>query len=193
MHTHPLLPFLANPSSFTPDTGRDLALDTFIKGVSSEIMSERQRNIFSNLRDEEKEALRDLRDNDKITTKPADKGGLSSLWTPPIILESALGNSTIQLIIEHFPLTLLIASIKNIQEAIDKGIEDQGISSETGKALLVPHPTSEGSSGRFYILPKEGNPGRSIIGGNGCPIEIISQFFSPDPPHGSFQQAQKPQ
>ena len=39
----------------------------------------------------------------------------------------------------------------------------------------MPHPTPE----RFYILPKvhkEGNPGRPIIGGNGCPTEIISQF-----------------
>ncbi|KAK3756747.1 hypothetical protein RRG08_018469 [Elysia crispata] len=64
---------------------------------------------------------------------------------------------------------------KKIQEAIDKGIEEKEISSEIGKALLVPHPTP----GRFYILPKvhkEGNPGRPIIGGNGCPTEIISQF-----------------
>ncbi|KAK3734107.1 hypothetical protein RRG08_000022 [Elysia crispata] len=59
--------FLRKPSSFTPDSGRDLALDTFIKGVSSEFMLERQRNIFSNLRNEEKEALRELIDNDKIT------------------------------------------------------------------------------------------------------------------------------
>ena len=64
---------------------------------------------------------------------------------------------------------------KKIQEAVDKGIEEKEISSEIGKALLVPHPTP----GKFYILPKvhkEGNPGRLIIGGNGCPTEIISQF-----------------
>ena len=45
----------------------------------------------------------------------------------------------------------------------------------TGKALFVPHPTP----GRFYILRKihkEENPERPIIGGNGCPTEITSQF-----------------
>ena len=84
--------------------------------MTSEILSERQRNIFSNLRQEEKEALRELRDNDKIIIYLLTKVGLSWLWTPPTILESALGNWTIQLIIGYFPLSLPIVSIKRLKK-----------------------------------------------------------------------------
>ena len=138
-------------------------------------MLERQRNIFSNLRNEEKEALRELRDNDKITVKPADKGGAVVVMdTTDYIGECTrqLDNTTYYRILTSDPTN---SYNKKIQEAIDKGIEEKEISSEIGKALLVPHPTP----GRFYTLPKvhkEGNPGRPIIGGNGCPTEIISQF-----------------
>ena len=135
-------------------------------------MLERQRNIFSNLRNKEKEALRELRDNDKITIKPADKGGAL------VVMDTTdfIGECTRQYYL-YRTLTSDPTNIynKKIQEAIDKGIEEKEISSEIGKALLVPHPTP----GRFYILPKvhkEGNPERPIIGGNGCPTEIISQF-----------------
>ena len=74
-------------------------------------MSERQRNIFSNLCYEEKEALQQLLDNDKITIKPADKGG-ADVAISLTILESALNNSTIHLTIGYLLLTLPIASIK---------------------------------------------------------------------------------
>ena len=164
---------LRKPSSFTPDTGRDLASGPFIKGVSSEIMLESQRNIFCNLRKEEKEGLRELRNNEQI--KPADKGGaVVVMETTDCIGECTrqLDNTTYYRIFTSDPTN---SFNKKNQEAIDKGIEEKEISSEIGKALLVPHPTP----GRFYILLKiykEGNPGRPIIGGDGCPAEIISQF-----------------
>ena len=143
--------------------------------MSSEIILERQKNIFSYLRNEEKEALRELRDNEKITIKPADKGGAVVVMdTTDYIGECTrqLDNTTYYRILTSDPTN---SCNKKIQEAIDKGIEEKEISSEIGKALLVPHPTP----GRFYIPPnihKEGNPERPIIGGNGCPTKIISQF-----------------
>ncbi|KAK3727020.1 hypothetical protein RRG08_039914 [Elysia crispata] len=124
----------------------------------------------------EKEALRELRDNDKITIKPADKGGAVVVMdTTDYIGECTrqLDNTTYYRILTSDPTNS--GNNKKIQDAVDKGIEEKEISSEIGKALLVPHPTP----GKFYILPKvhkEGNPGRLIIGGNGCPTEIISQF-----------------
>ncbi|KAK3783108.1 hypothetical protein RRG08_040848 [Elysia crispata] len=136
-------------------------------------MLESQRNIFCNLRKEEKEGLRELRNNEQI--KPADKGGaVVVMETTDCIGECTrqLDNTTYYRIFTSDPTN---SFNKKNQEAIDKGIEEKEISSEIGKALLVPHPTP----GRFYILLKiykEGNPGRPIIGGDGCPAEIISQF-----------------
>ncbi|KAK3788428.1 hypothetical protein RRG08_005383 [Elysia crispata] len=121
-------------------------------------------------------ALRELRDNDKITIKPADKGGaVVIMGTTDYIGECTrqLDNTTYYRILTSDPTNS--GNNKKIQEAVDKGIEEKEISSEINKALLVPHPTL----GRFYIPPKihkEGNPGRLIIGSNGCSKEIISQF-----------------
>ena len=140
-------------------------------------MLERQRNIFSNHRNKEKEALRELRDNDKITIKPADKGGAV------VVMDStdSIGECTRQLNNTTFyrilTSDLTISYNKKIQEAVDKGIEEKEISSEIDKALVVPHPTP----GKFYILPKvhkEGNPGRLIIGGNGCPKNLYLNMWT---------------
>ncbi|WP_395167756.1 hypothetical protein [Francisella salimarina] len=138
-------------------------------------MLESQRNIFCNLRKEEKEGLRELRNNEQI--KPADKGGaVVVMETTDCIGECTrqLDNTTYYRIFTSDPTN---SFNKKNQEAIDKGIEEKEISSEIGKALLVPHPTP----GRFYILLKiykERNPGRPIIGGDGCPQRLYLNLWT---------------
>ncbi|GFR79239.1 low-density lipoprotein receptor-related protein [Elysia marginata] len=62
-------------SNFTPFSGRDSNLDTYIDIISKEIMTSKPRKTFPNLRNGEKQALNDLKKNKNITIKPADKGG----------------------------------------------------------------------------------------------------------------------
>ncbi|GFR58486.1 hypothetical protein ElyMa_000031600 [Elysia marginata] len=75
-HSRTTLPdFLRKPSPFTPDSGRDIALDTYIKAVTTAIMTQRQKVVSPNLILDEKTALKELKTNTDIIIKPADKGG----------------------------------------------------------------------------------------------------------------------
>ncbi|GFO05644.1 hypothetical protein PoB_003214900 [Plakobranchus ocellatus] len=66
-------PYLRKDSSFTPNAGRDPALDTFITAIFRDLMTCQPRRFFSNLRTEEKRAKTELRNNTDITIKPSDK------------------------------------------------------------------------------------------------------------------------
>ncbi|GFO00957.1 hypothetical protein PoB_002746200 [Plakobranchus ocellatus] len=133
------------------------------------------RNCFPNIRTEEKRALKELKNNAHIIIKPADKGGaVVVLNTPDYIAECTrqLSNATYYRKLNSDPTKKYN---KRINDRLEIGVRSGEIDSDTAKRLIVLHPVP----GRFYILPKihkEGNPGRPIISGNGCPTEIISLF-----------------
>ncbi|GFO26033.1 hypothetical protein PoB_005253800 [Plakobranchus ocellatus] len=173
----PLPSFLQKPSSFTPSAGRDPALDAFIKlkAVTKDLMTCQPRKCFLNIRTEEKRALKELKNNADIIIKPADKGGaVVVLNTTDYIAECTrqLSNATYYRKLNSDPTKKYN---KRISDRLEIGVRSGEIDSDSAKRLIVPHPVP----GRFYILPKihkEGNPGRPIISGNGCPTEIISLF-----------------
>ncbi|GFO26034.1 hypothetical protein PoB_005253900 [Plakobranchus ocellatus] len=162
-------------SSFTPSAGRDPALDAFIKAVTKDLMTCQPRKCFPNIRTEDKRALKELKNNADIIIKPADKGGaVVVLNTTDYIAECTrqLSNATYYRKLNSDPTKKYN---KRISDRLEIGVRSGEIDSDTAKRLIVPHPVP----GRFYMLPKipkEGNPGRPIIGGNGCPTEIISLF-----------------
>ncbi|GFN78605.1 flagellar protein flil [Plakobranchus ocellatus] len=164
----PLPSFFQKPSSFTPSAGRDKALDAFIKAVTKDLMTCQPRKCFPNIRTEEKRALKELKNN-------ADKGGaVVVLNTTDYIAECTrqLSNATHYRKLNSDPTKKYN---KRISDGLEIGVRSGEIDSDTEKPLIVPHPVP----GRFYILPKihkEGNLGRPIISGNGCPTEIISLF-----------------
>ncbi|GFR75306.1 hypothetical protein ElyMa_002184400 [Elysia marginata] len=173
---HATLPdFLRKPSPFTPDSGRDIALDTYIKAVTTDIMTLRQKDFSPNLTSDEKTALKDLKTNTNIIIKPADKeGAVVVMNTADYTTECTkqLSNTLYYKKLESDPTATYNNTIKRV---LQEGMDKQELDMKTGHSLLQPHPTPD----RFYILPKihkEGHPGRPIISGNGCPTEIISQF-----------------
>ncbi|GFO00539.1 hypothetical protein PoB_002704400 [Plakobranchus ocellatus] len=79
------------------------------------------------------------------------------------------------MVVEDNEINIVKKYNKRISDKLELVVISGDIDSDTAKRLIVPHPVP----GRFYILPtihKEGNPGRPIINGNGCPTEIISLF-----------------
>ena len=133
------------------------------------------KKTFPNLRNEEKKALKELRNNKDVTIKPTDKGGaLVVLNTTDYVSECTRQLSDTSYY-ERLDSDPTYKFNKIISDTLTKGKQDREIDSDVASALLVPHP----KPGRFYVLPKihkEGNPGRPIISGNGCPTEIISKF-----------------
>ncbi|GFR68347.1 hypothetical protein ElyMa_002018900 [Elysia marginata] len=159
---HATLPdFLPKPSPFAPDSGRDIALDTYIKAVTTDIMTLRQKDFSPNLTPDEKTALKDLKTNTNIIIKPADKGGAVVVMnTADYTTECTkqLSNTLYYKKLESDPTATYNNTIKRV---LQEGMDQQELDIKTGHSLFQPHPTP----GRFYILPKihkEGHPGRPI-------------------------------
>ncbi|GFS02221.1 hypothetical protein ElyMa_001117400 [Elysia marginata] len=138
-------------------------------------MTLRQNDFSPNLTSDEKTALKDLRTNTNIIIKPADKGGAVVVMnTADYTTECTkqLSNTLYYKKLESDPTATYNNTIKRV---LQEGMHKQELDMKTGHSLLQPHLTP----GRFYILPKihkEGHPSKSIISGNGCSSEIISQF-----------------
>lgn len=65
-------------SCFMPPGNRNNSIETYCRLVEQEIdafLNENQRSAYNNLTKEEKKALEDLKSDDSIVIKPADKGG----------------------------------------------------------------------------------------------------------------------
>ena len=65
---------LCKMSDFTPDSNRDVHLDVYLKTVEHEILNSKSRRVKSNLKKEERDAIKELRRNKDIIFQ-ADKGG----------------------------------------------------------------------------------------------------------------------
>lgn len=65
-------------SLFMPPVNRNNSIETYCRLVEQEVdafLNENQRSAYNNLSKEEKKALEDLKSDDSIVIKPADKGG----------------------------------------------------------------------------------------------------------------------
>ena len=70
------VPAFRNKSTWSPERGRELAIEAYAQAVEEEILSSLNngRGIYSNLSESECKALRDLKWYDDIVIKEADKG-----------------------------------------------------------------------------------------------------------------------
>ena len=62
-------------SDFTPDSNRDVHLDVYLKPVEHAVLNSKSRRIESNLKKEERDAIKKFRRNKDIVIFRADKGG----------------------------------------------------------------------------------------------------------------------
>ena len=130
---------------------------------------------FTNLTQEERTALQDLRQRNDIMIKPADKGGAVVVWKRDLYIQEA----NRQLSDDCFYQCLDADPIQQDQKIVKTTIKDMIASCElppTAKHLVVTTPRTS----RFYMLPKihkPNNPGRPIVSACCCPTENISAYL----------------
>ena len=174
-------PKLRVPKSFTPNPGREQALDAYIEAVESDVMRNTVDPKHSNLSKSEQTALDNLKTNPNIIIKPADKGGAVVL----LDREKYEKEGYRQLSDDRFYKKLKSdPTNKNntlIENTLNDAVSSGHISKELKKVLLNNYP----EAGRFYTLPKihkkelpeTGDPpGRPIISGNNTSTENISIY-----------------
>ena len=171
-------------SRFTPELGRDRALDDYLKTLDNTLRKMSSQKVNSNLTSAEREAIISLRQNDAIVIFPADKGGAVVIQNRSSYIKTAEehlksktsdGGDVYQQL--HSDCTDDIA--KRVNHAIDEAKLSNVIDEDTAEYLKVPNP----KAGNLYFLPKihkvpgdRNPPGRPICNSKGTPTELISQW-----------------
>ena len=154
------------PSKWMPPKGRDVILETYVKGVRQEISRQlqrlRTRGVRDNLSPLERQALKNLRRRQDIVIKPADKGSTVVVLKKEDYITEAerqLRNENHYQKLEKDPTPLYVAEIKNVVAKM----YTNGAFDKTIKDYLSP---SSPKISRLYLLPKlhkPGIPGRRIV------------------------------
>ncbi|KAK3750140.1 hypothetical protein QZH41_004546 [Actinostola sp. cb2023] len=173
----PFAKFNNKISTWTPPQGEFSAIDHYIdrcRRIVNSINFKRPVKV-TNLTEEEKTALKHLRQRKDIVIKPADKGGAVVVWSRPLYIQEAnrqLSDARFYQHLSHDPLKEYQKTIKSVVNEMIANVELP----PSAKHLIV---TSARTS-RFYLLPKihkPNNPGRPIVSACNCPTQDISAFL----------------
>ena len=169
---------LKQSTGWTPPSSQDQNFDSYRNLTQREILKELDiapsyRRF--NLPKSERQAIKTLADNDKITIKPADKGEKIVIQDTTDYIkecERQLEDTTYYKRLYTDPTAELNSIFKN---KLEQGIKDGNISTEEFEVLYNRDPRIS----NFYTLPKihnTNNPGRPIVNSIGSITEKISAY-----------------
>ena len=169
---------LKQSTGWTPPSSQDQNCDSYRNLTQREILKELDISPSYrrfNLPKSERQAIKTLANNDKITIKPADKGGKIVIQDTTDYIsecERQLENTVHYKRLYTDPTAELNLIIKN---KLEQGIKDGHISTEEFEVLYNRDPRTS----NFYTLPKihkTNNPGRPIVNSIGSITEKISAY-----------------
>ncbi len=139
------------------------------------------KNYRNNLSPQEITALRELKSNQNIIIRPADKGSAVVILNREDYLKEGYRQLSNPIFYKHLENDPTPLHEKEITDFIEDMFQNGEIDENTKSYLLNTH----GRTSELYLLPKihkktfnETNmPGRPIISANECPTERISEFF----------------
>jgi hypothetical protein len=164
-------------SKWVPKPNKNVTLESFIDNVKSDILRTAKVNTdtFDNLTPGERTVLQNLRSNEDIIIKPADKGSSVVVMDKSAYIrevECQLSDDRFFYKLDKDPTKQFSDEIQNkLNNMYDNGDIDE----KTLKYLIPDSP----KPGRFYLLPKihkANKPGRPIVSASGHPTEKISGF-----------------
>ena len=172
------VPLFKRKSTFNPKN-EDVQIEFYLSRLEEEIMSiKAEGSNYSNLSQVEQQALRDLRNDESIVIKGADKGSGVVVWDKGDYLKEAsrqLADGEVYEECESDPLPELQALIS---ETLAKICLREDLPEQT----IDYFRDTEKRLGRFYLLPKIHKrtfnvPGRPVISNCGYHTENISSFL----------------
>jgi hypothetical protein len=164
-------------SKWVPKPSKNVTLEPFIDNVKSDILRTAKVNTdtFDNLTPGERTVLQNLRSNEDIIIKPADKSSAVVVMDKSAYIREAER----QLTDDRFYNKLDKDPTKQFSDEITNELNnmyDNGDIDEKTLEYLIPDSPKPD---RFYLLPKihkANKPGRPIVSANGHPTETISGF-----------------
>ena len=159
----------------------DNCLNAFIEKVNNDLSDlDIDISVDQNLTREERNALKELRDNDNIIIKKADKGSSIVVMNKDDYVKEAERQLSDTKFYKETHTDLTCSLNDRIILLLNALKDDESISVEIYNCLATGNP----KTASLYLLPKihkikESNqfpPGRPIISANGCPTEKLSAF-----------------
>ncbi|XP_070549126.1 uncharacterized protein [Ptychodera flava] len=144
-------PFTKEKSHYNPPPNENLTLEAFLSAVEQDIVNEDNwRQTYDNIDPDERLAIKQLRNNNAITIKAADKGnGIVVMDTQDYINKCLehLNNTNYYQTLDQDPTEIYT---KELQTKIRRWLQKNWITNDTAKKLFPKEP----SAGHFYGLPK---------------------------------------
>ena len=159
----------------------DHCLNGFIEKVSNELSTfDPEVPVSHNLTIEEARALKDIKGNNDIVIKKADKSSSIVVMNKDDYIAEALRQLSDEKFYRETNSDYTKVFNDHVNELLDNLKSQEAISEEVFKCLVTTNP----KTASLYLLPKthkvkkenEFPPGRPIISANGCPTEKISAF-----------------
>lgn len=168
-------------SDFTPPANRSASIETFCRLVdqdATELLKRKHEfNTHSNLSADEKKALNDLRSDESLVIKPADKGGGLVVLNRIDYVNECERQLTDDVFYEKLPGDPTRSFQNLIFDTLDEFVHTGDISKKEMQFLRVDNPVIP----TFYTLPKihknlQKPPGRPIVAGIGSLTASMSTF-----------------
>ena len=166
-------------STWEPGPSKCGALEAYIDAVQEgveKLLNTDTVRPKDNLKKAERKALQNLKDNDAIVIKKADKGSTVVVLNKSDYIDEALR----QLSSPSFYQKLDSDPTLEFSTLITSDLTDMKNNNEIDEDVYEYLCPENPRPGQFYLLPKihkEGVPGRPIVSAIGHPTEKISQFL----------------
>jgi hypothetical protein len=167
-------PWKKKKSYFTPESGRDRWLDTYIEVVKNDVLQGLNKSCEMNISDAEQVALKDLLNDEGIIIRPADKGSGAVIANTSDYREELIAGmekSESYRETEEDGTKVAMRKVNKIaKELCRKGHIDSDL-----KKYLVPKYSRSGKLKGNPKLHKPGNPYRHIVSGVGTATERMAE------------------
>ena len=134
-------------SDFTPNSNRDVHLDVYLKAVEHEVLNSKSRRVKSNLKKEERGAIKELRRNNDIVIFQAGKGGAVVIQNRADYIEAKrhlnLKDANGTPVYQSLQNPQIQDFNKRVQDAIDLATSNGVIEKEMSDILFIEDPKLE--------------------------------------------------
>ena len=170
------------PSNFTPKSGREPALDLYLKYLERNIMHAKPQPCKSNISKTEREAIVSLRKNKNIVIFEADKGGAVVVMNKTDYITEARNHLNSvdadgNRIYKELTFDCTDKIMRDVKNAVEKASLHNIIDDELAELLIVDNS----KPGNIYFLPKIHKnitppPGRPICNTINTPTMNLSRW-----------------
>ena len=167
------------PTNFTAPIPDNSNLQEYISNIYQDLKTEyeeHKEHAKPNISKDELQAIHNLKTDNDLIVKPADKGGAIVIWPKDAYLAEAyrqLNDSNHYRKLAHDPTLETLAEAKRLANKLHTS---NIIDNTTHKFLTIEN---QARTPQLYLLPKihkQDNPGRPIISGCGGPTVKLSQY-----------------